>query len=421
MFALVDCNNFYVSCELVFRPDLRGKVVVVLSNNDGCVISRSNEAKKLGIPMGVPFFEIKPLLDLHNGTYFSSNFMLYGDMSRRVMTLLQEFAPAIEIYSIDEAFLDFRGFSPEPSLREYGLKIKKYIYQCTGIPISIGIAPTKALAKVANKIAKTFPEKTQGVYAIDDERKREKALKWLPVEDVWGIGSRWSARFHKIGIKTAYDFTQLSDEWVRKRMTIVGLRLKKELMGESCFELEENLNVRSSISVSRSFYEELTTFNEVYERIATFVSRGAFKLRKQNSVAGMLMVYLRSNPFKNNEKIFFRQGLARLSHRTDSTIELLHYAKSVLQKIYEPHPIKKAGIILMDLVSSEARELSFFHEYLAKHEQLMHVLDKVNEKYGFDTLRIAAQQAPLRHKVLQQKLSPSYTTRWEDILVVKAK
>lgn len=421
MFALVDCNNFYVSCERVFRPDLNGKPVVVLSNNDGCVISRSEEAKKIGIPMGAPFFEIKHLLDLHGGTYFSSNFTLYGDMSRRVMSLLAEFVPSIEIYSIDEAFLDFRGFDPEPSLREYALKIKKYIFQCTGIPISIGIASTKALAKVANKVAKKFPQQTQGVHIIDDERKRIKALKWLPVEDVWGIGSRWSARFQKMRIKAAYDFTQIPDEWVKKHMTIVGLRLKKELMGESCLELDDNPEAHKSISVSRSFHEELLSFDEVYERIATFVSRGAVKLRKQKSVAGMIMVYLRSNPFRKDRNLFFRQGFARLSHRTNSTIELLQYAKLVLQKIYEPYPIKKAGIVLLDLVSSDARELSFFHEHQQKHERLMNILDKVNEKYGSDTLRIAAQQAPLRHKVLQQKLSPAYTTRWEDILVVKAK
>jgi DNA polymerase V len=420
MFALVDANNFYVSCELVFRPDLHGKPVVVLSNNDGCVISRSEEAKAIGIPMGAPFFEVKHLLDLHDGAYFSANFALYGDMSRRVMTLLQEWAPAIEIYSVDEAFLDFHGFHPLPSLREYALEMKRTIFRSSGIPISIGIAPTKALAKVANKVAKKFPAQTSGVHIIDDERKRVKALKWLPIEDVWGIGRRWSERLQKKGIKTAFDFTELPDDWVRKHMTIVGLRLKKELLGESCLTLEE-IEHKQSISVSRSFHEELHTFDEVYERVATFISLGAEKLRKQKSVAGMVLVYIRSNPFREKERPFFKQGVAKLAHRSSSSIELAKYAKLILHKIYEPFPVKKAGIVLLDLISSDVEELSFFHPHQEKHNKLMETLDKLNDKYGQGTLRIAAQEGSLRHHVLQQNLSPCYTTRWEDILVVKAK
>jgi DNA polymerase V len=419
MFALVDCNNFYVSCELVFRPDLRGKPLVVLSNNDGCVISRSEEAKALGIPMGAPFFEIKSLLNIHKGAFFSSNFALYGDMSRRVMQLLQEFAPSIEIYSVDEAFLDFRGFDSKISLRDYALQMKNYVYRCTGIPVSIGIAPTKALAKVANKVAKKFPAQAKGVYVLDDEKKRVKALKWLPVEDIWGIGRRWSERLQKLGVKKAFDFTQLSDEWVRDQMTVVGLRLKKELEGQSCLSIEE-VHQKKSISISRTFYEELQTFSEVYERIVTFVSRAAVKLREQHSLAGMLMVYIRSNRFREKEKPFFREGVASLSPSTNSTIELAKYAKLVLQRIYEPHPIKKAGIVLFNLLPDFIRELSLFNPYQEKHERLMETMDKINNKYGEDIMRIAIQEAPLRHRLHQQNLSPCYTTRWKDILIVKA-
>jgi len=236
--ALVDCNNFYASCERVFQPQLNNTPVVVLSNNDGCVIARSDESKALGIPMGAPIFKLKELVQKNQIKCFSSNFPLYGDMSSRVMQILSSFTPEIEIYSIDEAFLSLEGFKEE-ELEAYAAQMKKKVEQYTGIPISIGIAPTKALAKVANRIAKKFKERTKGVYLIDNEQKRIKALKWLKIEDVWGIGRQHSKRLQLKRVYTAWDFTQLNDAWVRKELSVVGLRLKRELEGQQSLFLEQ--------------------------------------------------------------------------------------------------------------------------------------------------------------------------------------
>jgi DNA polymerase V len=239
MYGLVDCNNFYASCERVFNPALNNKPIVVLSNNDGCVIARSNEAKAVGIPMGAPAFEFEGLFLKHDVKVFSANFALYGDMSSRVMDLLKGYCPEIEIYSIDEAFLDFKSFVKNYDLKAYGEKMAYQIRKATGIPVSVGFAPTKALAKVANRIAKKYPEQTKGVFVMDTEEKRIKALKWLKIEDVWGVGRQYAKRLNAIGIVNAYDFTELNDQWIKKNMAIVGVRLQKELKGIETLGLEE--------------------------------------------------------------------------------------------------------------------------------------------------------------------------------------
>ena len=241
MFALVDCNNFYASCERVFQPQLHNKPVAILSNNDGCVIARSDEAKALGLPMGAPAFKYASFFKTHNVKVFSSNYPLYGDMSGRVMKILEQFTPDIEVYSIDEAFLQFKGYD-NYDLSTYGLQIRKRVLKWTGIPTCVGLAPTKALAKIANKIARKYPKETQGVHCIDSEEKRIKALKWTPIEKVWGIGFRHSKRLKAMGVHTAADFVQLPDGWVKKHMAIVGLRLKKELLGETTLALEQQVN-----------------------------------------------------------------------------------------------------------------------------------------------------------------------------------
>ena len=271
MFALIDCNNFYVSCERVFNPSLEKKPVVVLSNNDGCAISRSNEAKALGIPMGAPAFKFQNIFKEHNVEVFSSNFPLYGDMSSRVMSILSRFTPNIEIYSIDEAFLKFEGFD-RYDLDSYCLNIKNMVLKWTGIPISVGIAPTKVLAKVANRIAKKFPNKTKGVYFINSEEKRIKALKWLKIGDVWGIGFRHAERLRKINITTAYNFINLEDNWVRRNMSVVSLRLKKELEGKSVLDLEEVRSPKKAIATTRSFEGTINNYEKIKERISTFAS-----------------------------------------------------------------------------------------------------------------------------------------------------
>ena len=278
MFALVDCNNFYASCERVFNPKLDKKPIVILSNNDGCVISRSNEAKALGIPMGAPAFKYDPLFKKNKVHVFSSNFPLYGDMSSRVMNILSKYTPNIEIYSIDEAFLEFKGFE-NYDLEQYGKEIRKIILKWTGIPVSIGFAPTKALAKVANRISKKFDNKTGGVYAIDSKQKREKALKWLKIEDVWGIGYKHAIRLKSYKVDKACDFIILPDDWVRKQMSIVGLRLKKELEGKSVLSLEESRSPKKAIATTRSFEKNITDFEGLKERVSTFSICCSEKLR----------------------------------------------------------------------------------------------------------------------------------------------
>ena len=268
MFALVDCNNFYASCERVFRPDLIGKPIVVLSNNDGCVIARSNEAKAVGIPMGAPAFEYEKVFNTYGVKVFSANFALYGDMSQRVMDILSDYSPDIEIYSIDEAFLKLEGFE-RYNLDGYSREMRKRVTKWTGIPVSVGIAPTKALAKLANRIAKKFPKETNGVYCIDSEEKRIKALKWLKVEDVWGIGKQHSKRLNAINVHTAFDFTQLDDSWVKKYMAVVGIRLKQELSGTSTLDLEIT-QPKKSIATTRSFDTNYTEYEQLHERVATF-------------------------------------------------------------------------------------------------------------------------------------------------------
>ena len=299
MYALIDCNNFYASCERAFRPDLNGKPIVVLSNNDGCVIARSNEAKKLGIPMGAPAFKNDELFTKNNVLVFSANFPLYGDMSHRVMTILSEYAPEIEIYSIDEAFLNLDGL-PKTKLYDYFMDAKFKVQKWTGIPISIGIAPTKALAKVANKISKKYPEKTKGVFIIKSELQRENALKWLNIEDVWGIGRRHSKRLKAMNINSAYQFTQLPDQFVKKSMSIVGLRLKNDLLGIPSIQMEEEKD-KKNIATTRSFEKDYTQLSDLKERVSSFAVVCAEKLRRQNSCCNAIMVFIHTNGFKPEE------------------------------------------------------------------------------------------------------------------------
>jgi DNA polymerase V len=283
MYALVDCNNFYASCERVFQPKFNGKPVAILSNNDGCVISRSNEAKALGIPMGAPIFKIKELVKEKNVQVFSSNYALYGDLSNRVMAILNQFTPNLEIYSIDEAFLNFDGLSIL-DYHNYGIQMKNRVQKWVGIPVCIGFAPTKALSKVANKIAKKFQERTAGVYIIDTEEKRIKALKWTKIEDVWGIGRRLEKKVKLRNINTAYDFTQPQHEaWIKKEMGVLGMRLKYELEGKSVLDLEPIVEQKKSIAITRSFPKQISDYDALRERVTTFAAVCAEKLRKQHS------------------------------------------------------------------------------------------------------------------------------------------
>ena len=418
MFALVDCNNFYASCQRVFEPHLIGKPVVILSNNDGCVIARSNEAKALGIPMGAPAFEYKKLFEDNNVFVYSSNYALYGDMSSRVMNILSTFSPEIEVYSIDEAFLKFQGFEMF-DLDEYGLKIQRTVTKGTGIPVSIGFAPTKALAKVANKIAKKFPEQTQSVYTIDNEEKRIKALKWTKIEDVWGIGRKHAKRLKNIKITNAYQFTQLNDDWVRKEMAVVGLRLKHELQGKPTLNLEAPKN-KKMIATTRSFEKMYTKFEDISERVSTFTASCSEKLRKQESHCNMIMVFVQTNYFRKDQPQYSRNIVIKTDFPTNSTIELNHYAQIGLKQIFrEGYHYKKAGVIVMGLTPNNETQLSLFFSSNPKHQPLMSIIDKMNKSYGKNKIKFATQSIDRQWKMKQEKLSPSYTTRINDIVSIQ--
>lgn len=417
MFALVDCNNFYVSCERVFKPHLRDQPVVVLSNNDGCIISRSNEAKAIGIPMGAPAFKYKELIEKHHVHVFSSNYPLYGDLSNRVMSLLASFTPDIEYYSIDEAFLKFEGFhsfGPE----EYGKKISQKITQSTGLPISIGFAPTKALSKVANAIAKAFPDKTNGIYVIDTEEKRLKALKWMPVEKVWGIGQRYAKRLKTRNIHTAYDFISQPDKWIKKEMSIVGLRLKKELEGKPTLELESPQN-KKAIATTRSFEKMYTDIEDLKERVSTFAVSCAEKLRKQKSCCNMLMVFIHSNGHRKDLPQYSKNIVLKTPYPTNSSMHLAHYAIKGLKAIYKKgYPYKKAGVIVMALTPENQKQLSLFVSENPKHKNLLKVVDFINATVGQQKIKLACQDLKRTWKMNQEMLSPRYTTKLNEIITI---
>ena len=417
MFALIDCNNFYASCERAFNPSLRDKPIVVLSNNDGCVIARSNEAKALGVPMGAPAFEHKELFEKNNIQVFSSNYALYGDMSMRVMNMLSEYSPEMEIYSIDEAFLKFEGFDFF-DLQAVGNDMRKKITKGTGIPISVGFAPTKALAKVANKIAKKFPDRTGSVFVMDDEQKRIKALKWLAIEDVWGIGAQHAKRLRAVKVNTAYDFTQLPDEWVQKNMAIVGLRLKHDLEGKPSMDLEQP-KAKKMIACTRSFEKMHKEFEEVRERVSTFAANVSEKLRKQHAHCNALMVFVHTNGFREDLPQYSRNIVLKTAYPTNSGIDLIKYATDGLRAIFKQgYQYKKAGVIVMDITPENKKQLNLFNNGNPKHTALMDVMDKINKATGRQKVKYACQDLDRTWKMNQERLSPCYSTRLSDVITV---
>jgi DNA polymerase V len=420
MYALIDCNNFYASCERAFQPKLRNKPIVVLSNNDGCVIARSNEAKKLGIPMGAAAFEYQKIFDENNIHVFSSNYALYGDMSNRVMTLLAEYSPEIEVYSIDEAFLHLQGFDTFYDFTQYGLEIRQRVTKGTGIPISLGFAPSKTLAKVANKIAKKFPNETGSSYVIDTEAKRIKALKWLPIGDVWGIGRQHAKRLEQFKIKTAYDFTLLQPELIKKHMSIVGLRMYKELCGIPCLELDSPSD-KKNIATTRSFDKNYTDFNLIKERVSTFAVTCAEKLRKQKSCANSLMVFIHTNFHRMDLPQYSRNIVIKLPYPTNSNIELTKFAIIALKKIFKDNfAYKKAGVIVMDFTPEDIVQMKMFQNSNPKHKNLMQMIDELNKDIGVKKVKLASQDIGRTWKMRQEKLSPRYTTKLNEIITVKA-
>ena len=419
MFVLVDCNNFYASCERVFQPNWESKPVVILSNNDGCVIARSNEAKALNIPMGAPAFKYKQQFKQQGVKVFSSNYPLYGDMSNRVMTILEKYTPNLEIYSIDEAFLQFKGFDLF-NLEQEGQRMRKQVRKWTGIPVSVGIAPTKALAKIANKIAKKFVNRTQGVYAIDTEEKRIKALQWTKIGDVWGVGRKHKIRLEAIGVCNALQFTQLPDAWVRKHMSVLGLRLKKDLSGVSSIQLEEIIPIKKGIATTRSFEGTITQFSDLEERISTFATSCAEKMRKQRSSCNALLVFVRSDPHKKGGFPYQNSCVLPLPYATNSSILLSKHAVMGLQKIFKKGVhYKKAGVMIMGLIPTEKRQLSIFQNNNNKHLTLMQSVDRIHKRFGPHRIKLANQDLNRTWKMKQEHLSQRFTTELNEIITIK--
>ncbi len=422
MYALVDCNNFYASCERVFQPQFIGKPVVVLSNNDGCVIARSAEAKVLGIPMGAPEFQIRELLKQKNVAVFSSNYALYGDLSNRVMAVLGHFSPNLEIYSIDEAFLNFDGMAVS-DYHNYGVQMKTKVQKWVGIPVCVGFAPTKALSKVANKIAKKFQDRTQGVYVIDTEEKRIKALKWTQIEDVWGIGRRYAKKAKLRNINTAYDFVQPKHEgWIRREMGVVGLRLKYELEGQSVLDLEPFSEQKKSIATTRSFPKQIADYDLLRERVTTFAAVCAEKLRKQKSCCHTIIVLLVVDRHSVQASKYYYTMAVTLPFATHSTLTISNTAVEMLQQLYkgnENTKFKKAGVVVTSFIPEDRKQLQLFEEENPKHLALMKAMDYLNQKIGFKKVKLASQNLSLTWNMRQNHLSKKYTTNFNDLLEIK--
>lgn len=418
MYGLADCNNFFVSCERVFNPSLNGRPVIILSNNDGCVISRSNEAKALGIKMGQPFYQLKDFIARNNVSVFSSNYVLYSDMSLRVQKTLQSLVPATEVYSVDESFLDLRGI-PEEKLDELGRRISYIVQRNTGIPISVGISPTKTLAKIASKLCKQYP-KLKGSCFMHRPQDIQKVLSKFPIEDVWGIGRRFSTMLKSRNILTASDFTKQSVDWVQSLMHIGGVKTWRELNGTPCIEFEEYRKDKQQITVSRSFGKELSDVESVEQQIALFTSMAAEKLRKQNSLCNTLIVFMCTNRHRKDHPQRFANQLIPLKVATDSTLELVNVATKTVREIFrKPYLYKKAGVILSDIQSNECMQTVLFDDVdHDKHARLMNALDKINQKQGHHSVVVASAGFE-GIRMNRQHLSPNYTSEWDEIIQIK--
>ncbi|MFC6673249.1 translesion error-prone DNA polymerase V subunit UmuC [Marinobacterium aestuariivivens] len=422
VFALVDCNNFYASCERLFRPDLKAKPIVVLSNNDGCVVARSAEAKALGIKMGVPFFQIQELVRVHGIQVFSSNYALYGDMSARVMSLLEQMALRVEVYSIDEAFLDLSGVSACIEFEAFGQQVRSEVQKCTGIHVCVGIAPTKTLAKLANHAAKRYP-KTGGVVDLTDHERQRRLLAITPVDEVWGVGRRLAPRLNAVGIRTALDLADANPKGLRQQFSVVLERTIRELNGISCLELDAVPASKQQIVCSRSFGERVTDYDNMHAAICKYVERACEKLRAQRSTAKMLNVFVRTNPFNANEPYYANSANIGLPEPSSDTREFIEAAVRGLRSIWKPgYRYMKAGVMLSDFYEPGNFQPSLF-EATARQptsEALMATLDQINRS-GLGQVRFGGQSRANNWTMKRQRLSPSYTTRWHHLPIVHLK
>ncbi|MEL6194502.1 MAG: Y-family DNA polymerase [Bacteroidota bacterium] len=415
VFALVDCNNFYASCERLFRPDLRRKPIVVLSNNDGCVVARSSEAKDAGIPMAKPIFKLREQIQTHQVQVFSSNYTLYGDLSNRVMQVLETFSPQVEPYSIDEAFVDLTGIQTE-DYAVLGKQIKERVHQWTGIPVSIGIAPSKTLAKIAANLSKKS-KKLDGVFSLVNSPYLERALKATPIGEVWGIGPGYAERLRAYQLETAWDLHEADIHWVRKKLTVIGQRTALELHGESCIPIDSVPSLRKSVITSRSFGKPVTELSDLQEAVTFYTSRCAEKLRKSNTLAKLLTVYARSGQYGDRYGSGKDSFTLSLPEATNVTPHLVTYAMKALEMIYEKGKrYKKAGVVMTDLVSSESIQLSVFNEAPTQSDQrLMHLMDDINQKIGKGKVFIAKEGVDKGWRMKSEMKSPNYTTNWQQL------
>jgi DNA polymerase V len=420
VFALVDCNNFYASCEKLFRPDLKDTPVVVLSNNDGCVVARSREAKLLGIKMGVPVFQIKAEMQRHGILAFSSNYALYADLSSRVMRTLEEMAPRVEVYSIDEAFLDLTGIESAISLVEFGQQVRERIGHWIGITVCVGIAPTKTLAKLANHAAKKYPA-TQGVVDLTNPDRQRRLLALVPVDDVWGVGRRISKRLNALGITTALDLANASPRAIRDQFSVVLERTVRELNGESCIELEEIPPTKKQIVCSRSFGVKVTQFELLREAVCEYATRATEKLRKEQQQAKVLTVFIRTSPFKDNEPQYSNSASGELLIPSCDTRDFIELASHLLKRIWKDgFRYAKAGVMLSDFYDPGMFQLGLFDDVSTRSnsQQLMSVLDTINQS-GAGTVFFAGQGTKKDWSMKREHLSPAYTTRWDQLPRVK--
>jgi len=425
--ALVDCNNFYASCERLFRPDLNNKPVIVLSNNDGCVVARSAEVKALGVKMAVPVHQIMPLVKQHNITLFSSNYTLYADLSSRVMSVLKDYAPQQEIYSIDEAFLDLTGACDKDPIA-YGQQIKTAVVKQVGIPVCVGMAPTKTLAKLANYAAKRW-HKTGGVVDLSCPVKRKKLMQQVPVKEVWGIGSRTSKKLNDLGVGSIWDLACLNESILNAQFSVVVARTVMELNGTPCLPLEYKAPDKQQIVCSRSFKKRLVTFDELMTALTQYASRAMEKLRKQNSVTELISISIRTGLFNPNEKQYQRSMSLSLSHPTQDTQRVIKTAKSLLKQIFKKgYDYQHAGVTLGQIrpanesVQTDLFSLQIHNTDTLKSEAskrtLMESVDKINQRFPKS---IAFSTASLKQEwhYESRHLSPRYTTYWGDLKRVK--
>jgi len=415
--ALVDCNNFYVSCERVFRPDLARVPMVVLSNNDGCAVSRSNEAKALGIKMGQPWFECKELADKHGVLAFSSNYALYADLSNRVMSILSKFAPRHEVYSIDECFVDLTGI---PKLREVSYAMREQVGQWTGIPVCVGIGPTKTLAKLANHVAKKHP-RSKGVFnynALTVEQK-DRLLQRIPVEEVWGVGRKLTQKLARHGVLTVYDLRQAHAPTLRAEFGVVMEKIQRELQEIPCIELQEIQPDRQQIISSRSFGSMVTDLIVLQDALSTFVANACAKLRAQSSHSSVIQVFLQTNRFRKDLPQYMPSLAVPLPYPTNDSLEVNRWASYLCERMFKPgYQYKKAGIMLSEISPVTRRQGDLLEPVEPVNGRLMLALDALNQRFGRGSVKVSTQGAFSEWQMLQERKSPNYTTCWDEVPVV---